>query len=443
MHVPGTDLFVGEPVLALGLVLAALSVESRRVLSFSTPVRALVGFMAWGLLLLLLDVGEWGMDAVQDSALWYYGLFALVVATLVLARPDTLDRVIPLYAGALAVFALFGWVRLAMYQDVGGQLPDSLVPWTSHRPGNIAIHTAMGFAFMVLVAAPWLVDRLGRTSGLVITASTSVALLVLFMGAGTQNRGGLAAGLLIIFGVPLLARRFGPAIAAFFVAVVVVLGILYATGVSVDLGTAGRDLSVRQIIDNLVSIGGGEDRDRIDFWSPVIDDVFTQEHFLNGLGFGENLGDRYGFEDLRPQNAYALRNLHNSQLTVLARMGIVGAALWLATWIAWYYHLFRARARLRLADSPRRAAFLSWAMLAALGILVNSLFDGTLEGPQVAIWMWSVFGLGSAIALETNIREWRRRRAGVRDLTREGGQDHPLDMSLRRLKRASRWARVR
>jgi O-antigen ligase len=238
----------------------------------------------------------------------------------------------------------------------------------------------------------------------------------------------------------LVSRAFGPAVAILALALVAFLGVLYVTDTSVSLGYEQRDLSVRQIIDNIVSVRGGETSGRIDFWSPVVDDIMTQEHFLTGLGFGENLGDRYGFRfsggvTASEANVNPLRNVHNSQLTVLARMGVIGVGLWAAVWATWFFQLFRARARLRMVDSPRRAAYLGWAMLAAFAILVNSFFDGTLESPQVAVWLWSIYGLGAAIAMETNIHEWQRRRAGVRELAREGGGSNPLEIGLGRLRR--------
>ncbi len=444
LHIPGVRLFLAEPVLALGLVLIASSAVGRQLIKFSTPIRAVLGFMAWGALLLIFHVFGHGLDAIQDSALWYYGLFAIVVAAVVRTLPDALDRLIPLYAGGLAAFAVVGWVRLSMYQGEGATVPDTLVPWTSHRPGNIAVHAAIGFAFVVLIVGPWLAERFERSTAIAITTVTAVALLVLWVGAGTQNRGGLIAGFLVIVGVPLVSRSFGPAIAILSLVLVVILGVLYVTEASINLGNDERDLSVRQIIDNIVSVRVGDDSGRIDFWSPVVDDILSQEHFLTGLGFGENLGDRYGFafgED--DPEADPLRNVHNSQLNVLARMGVIGVGFWVAVWGFWYFHLFRARARLRMVDSPRRAAYLGWAMLAAFAILVNSFFDGTLEGPQVGVWLWAIFGLGAGLAMDANLREWQRRRTGAGDIAREGGETNPLELSLRQLKRASKRANRR
>jgi O-antigen ligase len=294
----------------------------------------------------------------------------------------------------------------------------------------------------LLLVGPYLLERMERKVAVAVSAGLSVALLVLYFAAGTQNRGGLMAGFIVVVAVPLVSRRFGLAMAGFFLALIVLFGVAYATDFTVDLGR--RDVSVRQLIDNLVSIREGEDTGRIDLWSPVLDDVLTQEHLLNGLGFGENLADRYNYPQREDDNP--LRNVHNSHLNVLARMGAVGVGFWMAVWGFWYYHLFRARARLRMVDSPRRAAYLGWAMLAVTAILVNAIFDGTLEGPQVAVWMWSIVGLGTAIALEANVREWQRRRGGYeggRDIAREGGEENPLELSLRRLKKAPKRGRYR
>lgn len=443
LHIPGTPIYLAEPILAVGVALVITSAVGRRMLKLSIPVRALLGFMAWGFVLFAFWVFEYGIDSVQDSALWYYGLFAIVVGALLLTEPSLFDRLIPIYCGGLVVFAILGWVRLSSATNEGGALvPDTTVPWTGHRPGNIAVHAAMGFAFAVLILAPYLAERMERTKAIAWTAALAVPLLVLYFGAGTQNRGGLLAGFFVIIGVPMVARRFGPAMAAIALAFLALFAALYASDVSIDLGREKRPLSVRTIVDNIVAVRDRDDNGRFNFWEPVLDDILSEEHFLVGLGFGENLGDRYSFPDLEAEGGNPLRNTHNSHLNVLARMGVIGLGFWVALWGVWYYHVFRARARLRMVESPRRVAFLGWAMLAATAMLINAFFDGTLEGPQVGVWLWSVFGLGAAVAMETNIREWQRRRTGAGDITREGGGSNPLELSLRQLKRASKRSKV-
>ena len=38
-----------------------------------------------------------------------------------------------------------------------------------------------------------------------------------------------------------------------------------------------------------------------------------------------------------------------------------------------------------------------WMIVTTVAILMNAIFDPTLEGPQVAWWMWGILGLGIAM----------------------------------------------
>ena len=94
-------------------------------------------------------------------------------------------------------------------------------------------------------------------------------------------------------------------------------------------------------------------------------------------------------------------------------MGFVGLGLWVMLWGLWYYQLIRARRRLHLVGSLQQASLLGWSLLAVTGLLVNGFLDGTIESPQVGVWVWCLFGLGSAVAMEANVREWQRRRGSA------------------------------
>jgi sulfite exporter TauE/SafE len=41
----------------------------------------------------------------------------------------------------------------------------------------------------------------------------------------------------------------------------------------------------------------------------------------------------------------------------------------------------------------------AWLVASAAMVLINAIFDPTLEGPQVAVWLWLIFGLGTALPL--------------------------------------------
>jgi hypothetical protein len=77
-------------------------------------------------------------------------------------------------------------------------------------------------------------------------------------------------------------------------------------------------------------------------------------------------------------------------------------------WAFWFRHLWKARKRFRLLEEDQRSGFLAWCMVSAITILINGIFDPSLEGPQAAMWLWCIFGLGAFVAAEGNLVRWRQ-----------------------------------
>ena len=83
IHVPGTPLFIGELVMVVGLYVAFRSREALRFVRLSPPMQLLVVFMAFGALLTAIGLQEHDFqDAIRDAAIWYYGLFAIIIGSL-------------------------------------------------------------------------------------------------------------------------------------------------------------------------------------------------------------------------------------------------------------------------------------------------------------------------------------------------------------------------
>jgi hypothetical protein len=60
--------------------------------------------------------------------------------------------------------------------------------------------------------------------------------------------------------------------------------------------------------------------------------------------------------------------------------------------------------------SPLSEGILKVCVVGVTAILANAYFDPTLESPQVAIWLWTLAGLGLGIAsLRTRSRVTGRR----------------------------------
>ncbi len=409
LHIPRTPLFIGEAVLGIGLLTAIWSPNFAIFIRRNRSIQLLVLFMLWGLALTLQGFPRWGIDAVRDGALWYYGLFALVLGTLMLTRPSLFDRLSSLYARVIPFWLIFAFARLAMAnREWPLRIPDSDVSITYHKVGNIAVHGGMVILFMALIVWPKASAEIRRRITLY-----SIPAFILLIAVGTQTRGGLiaaAVAMTIAFVLERHTRRLMMVGASGLLIV-----FLVAVALDVTFELERRELSARQFLGNITSLfstGFAEEGQGVDevtntatwrtvLWTNVLDDLLEPERAVSGFGFGVNLADRYRYEGGPIDRELRLRNPHNSHLSVLARMGLVGAGLWIALWSAWFYRMYKVWHTFRSGPDPERAMQALWLALAALAILVNAFFDPTVEGPQVGIWLWSLFGIGAYLGMLT------------------------------------------
>lgn len=402
IHVPGTPLFLGEMVIAIGIVvLLGMHTQIGDAVRTSGAMKVMLLFMGWGVILLVGALPTWGEDAIRDAAVWYYGIVAVFVIVLLISDPQRIGSWLRLFGRIIPWMLL--WFPIAIILDAAfidrfPLIPDSNIPIVSHRTGNIAVMAAAGVGFL------WLVDRdsevFSRRQRLVLTTLATVVILF----AAMRNRGGfLAAGLALLIAF-LFLRRERSSMAGIMVGVaVVLLAVGLFGGVRIKVFDE-REVSVDQLIDNLVSTvdpdaGGARQESttkwRLAIWSSVLDDV-TNDYPIAGFGPGPDLGERY---DITGQAEEPLRNPHNSHVGILARMGFVGAALWAVFWMTWFVEMVDLHRRLNLSGRMREAGVAGWLLLVGAAILVNAIFDPALEGPQVAWWMWGFVGFGIALSV--------------------------------------------
>ncbi|MEA2000977.1 MAG: O-antigen ligase family protein [Actinomycetota bacterium] len=420
-HIPGTPLFIGELIIAFGLV-AVLASRPRLgpILRASGSFKALTAYMSWGAFLLLGAISTYTFDAIRDAALWYYGIVAVFVITLVVSRPARVNSWLRLFGKTLP-FALI-WFPVAVILDSALSskfplVPDSAIPIVSHSTGNLTVMAAVAIGFI------WLVDQdrelFSQRQRVLLT---SFGTLVILFGA-MRNRGGFVAaavGLGIAF---LFLRRKRTEMSMIMVGAVVLLLIVGLLGnVRIAL-FEGREVSVDQLLNNLTSVidpdaGGFRQRTttewRLEIWTQVFHDVST-EFPLTGFGPGPDLGERY---NITTDPTTPLRNPHNSHVGVLARSGFVGAILWFMIWWVWIVELLLTRRRLMARGRYREAGIGVWLLVSIPTILVNAIFDPTLEGPQVAWWLWAFLGFG--ISYTTLERTGRLPQLSLREPPKPG-----------------------
>ena len=100
----------------------------------------------------------------------------------------------------------------------------------------------------------------------------------------------------------------------------------------------------------------------------------------------------------KTSRANSLRSPHNIQITILARSGVIGLALWICLQASWLACLLGAvRQALRRGDL-RSAGVILFLLTYWISFLVIASLGVYLEGPMAGIWFWVIFGAGLAAA---------------------------------------------
>jgi len=146
-------------------------------------------------------------------------------------------------------------------------------------------------------------------------------------------------------------RRFAAALPV----AALMLIIAYAIGLELPIGN--RSVGPQQLFDNLTSIIGSSDASNLDgtkawrlrWWQTIQDYTFNGPFYWTGKGFVSGWVRTMVLFPLVKGMVPILRSPHNAHLTMLARAGIPGLCLWLATGLLWFGTMVRsfslARAR--------------------------------------------------------------------------------------------------
>jgi hypothetical protein len=181
------------------------------------------------------------------------------------------------------------------------------------------------------------------------------------------------------------------------------LALFWVTDIRIELPPSGRYLSFEQFAENINSIAGDTDREelggskrwRLEWWNTIYDYTFQGKYFWMGKGFGINLADDDGFQVMAD---HSLRSPHNGHLTILARMGVPGFALWVGAQLAWALMIFDAFIRAARANERRWLGLFVCLLAYWAAFIATISFDVFLEGPVGGIWFWTIFGVGVAAA---------------------------------------------
>lgn len=395
-------LFVGEIMLILGFGCLLICGRWWPVLRMPQFV-ALTALFAWCSLRTLPFIREYGMDALRDAIIYVYGLYAFIIAAVIICQPRLLVMIVEKYRTFCKIFLIsvpFLWMGFQKFQD---SMPHW--PWAPDvsliflKAGDLQVHLGGILAF-------WASEVGGMTAVLwFIPMFLNAAML------GPVNRGGMLAFCASI-GTSMIFKPFNRWTWAFIMIAVGGMSFLLVTGISFDIPGSPRPISAEQLLANFGSLFGqktavddgdlqGTKEWRLKFWTLIINDTIGGgPYFWKGKGFGINLVSDYG---MNIDAEETVRAPHNGHITMLARAGVPGFVLWLAVHLSWAIGMIDGHIRSRFAGKKVWAGLFMWVLIYWLMVVINCSFDPYIEGPMGGVWLWSIYGVGVAAM-------WLRRR---------------------------------
>jgi hypothetical protein len=409
-------LFVGEVILILGVLVFLPTLKFW--LFFSDPVLLLWAIFAfWGFCRTVPFLSKYHFDALRDAVLWGYGVFALLIVAFV-RTSDQISRILNTYRKFLFWYLPIVPFLVIVSTYFRNYLP--ALPWGNDitiimlKAGDAAVHLTAAALFLLIFS-----DRRAgsKSSGMSVYrvvgfAGWSLAATVVLI----VTRAGFLAMIVPIAVVSLWKfREIGWKVAALAV-VGAMLALMMLSSELITVRVHHRNFTSDQALENLGSIlGAGHENGtegtkewRLIWWGEIIRYTVFGPYRWTGKGFGINLAQEDGPPGISKEDT-ALRSPHNGSMTVLARMGIPGLAIWAALNLVFVLRLLRAHRVASRAGSRFWSGVNLWILCYWLAAFINMSFDVYLEGPQGGIWFWSIIGFGVA-AMRIQSYEARRAR---------------------------------
>ena len=394
-----SPVFIGEAIYLLGLLVAIYT--GCLLASITAPSSfVLCGAMIWVMLRTAPFVREYGFDALRDSVVIMYGGFAFIVASLLIEDHRRIEAAVNRYSSFVGIFVCvipFVLIITRFFQEYIPTFPGYEFPFLEVRPGEVAVHLAGAAIFSIVglrkVTIPWLLFML----------FTVAQLLAFSRGAALAFFAPVLLAMLAQGKVRLLFRAFVTG------AVVLCAAFALSGGSTGDGGARSsedRALNVQQIASNVASIVGyGSEQAektkewRLDWWTIIAEDTLFGRNFWTGRGFGINLADADGFQVGDQPDRPPLRSPHNVQMTILARAGAPGLALWIGFLLTWFASMLGAAFHARSRGKGNWASLFLFVAFYGVAFVINATFDVALEGPIQGIWFWCLigFGIGSSL----------------------------------------------
>jgi len=384
VHLGGFPILIAYGLIYVSLALAVFAHRHLVPEALHEPaLLSVLAILGLSFFHLLTDIPAYGSRAFRDGTMCFDGIF-LLMGLLWARRTDSPDF---LAKWLLVVFVLnmFYSATLPWSGQIWSWSPQSgayvPVPLLGNYHGSGDILFA-GATFCICVGSyvvsrpRWLMTFLvlGQLLGIAITQVRRMYL-----------------GIVVVILILILAGEIKK-FAKLFILVPAALAVVFAVTSWGGLEISGRvgKVNLQFFADHLRSLSGAEDAPGSDPQTRVSMGREALQHFyahpLIGEGFGRPLTS-----DMDPDNGMVTRTPHNTTITYMGRLGVVGVTLWGAFHLCVLSRFFYAFRR-RQSYDKRRYAFILWLFLYYVLFMMTSLVESPFEYPASAIPFYFLIG---------------------------------------------------
>ncbi|MBD2594935.1 O-antigen ligase family protein [Nostoc spongiaeforme FACHB-130] len=369
--------YIGEVTLIFGLFALSINKSIPKLLKLP-QAWFLIIFMVWCCLNTIPYFSIYGLDAVRDAALWYYIFFALIVATLLISKPQRFLFMLTQYERFCRIFIiLVPFLWLISKTIPLPSLPGAGARIISLKPADTMTHLSGITAFFV---GSSLLDFQPLLFTLMFFVNLGVVAL-------NSNRSGTLAFLNAFFVLGIANYKSSK---IWRIVTIIILIILLAFIVNPGIFEPLLDKVLSIFVDNNERQGSKEYR--LEWWTYLIKSTLS-DYFWTGRGFGFNLGAGTGFD---PLGNGAVRSPHNGHITVLSRTGVPGFVLWLIIQLGWAASILSKYLQCRKKGQTKWSGIFLTLLTYWVASMTVTSFEVIIEGPTGGIWLWTMYGIGLA-----------------------------------------------
>lgn len=410
---PGSEFGVPVAELLIILFLASFPFDYTNASAFlrNSPFILLLIWWIQGSIAALFGLLEHGIWAMRDATFVIESLFIWI--GFVASRDiGSINRIMG--ASRMLGFIAVGYAFLYPFRELLQEISPQVV-----SPNGVTLAVLFQFEStptLILAVAFTLIYRPEQTSRLALVL---LALTVVYVTLFWQSRTIYLQIVALVMVFALLKRQVIGRIAFLGVLGFVGLLLFFSSGIEIT-GRLGEQVDAQFLIDHFQAIWGqASDATqssaegvewRLAFWDAIWRDLNAGPWtLLTGLGFGQPLIDFIG------PDGEIVRIPHNTLITILGRMGLIG----LATFVAIHIYLMRQwliayRKSVQLSDRAIET-FLVFVLAFFVCSWLYAIGEGSVELPYIAVpyyFLWGVVIRLSTVRLERGIAIERQRERG-------------------------------